>query len=46
MPIPCWSTSVQQRVIEQTRIAIGKARQQGPSHFSIIEARSAMRPAP
>jgi len=29
--------SVRQRVIEQTRIAIGKVRQQGLSHFSIIE---------
>lgn len=29
--------SVRQRVIEQTRVAIGKVRQQGLSHFSIIE---------
>ena len=31
---PRW---VRQRVIEQTRVAIGKVRQQGLSHFSIIE---------
>ena len=28
---------MRQRVIEQTRVAIGKVRQQGLSHFSIIE---------